>query len=246
MSQSVTPTPAPEPWRKRLKDAWRRKRPAVLAGPVYWLVRGLLATVRVQVEGWDEVKDLPGGKILAGWHGRVVLAINLFRGQGVWTIISMSRDGEMQNRIFTRFGFKTIRGSTKRGGIEAAVESIRVLKTGVTMAFTPDGPRGPSGIIQPGMMLMARKSGAWLVPVGVSCRRRWLFKSWDRYMIPKPFTQGLMIFGAPMQIPAGANEEEVEAIRVQFEREMHRLEREAEARFGHPEPDWHAPGAHRP
>lgn len=201
--------------------------------PIYLLVRLIGLTIRLKTEGWEEAQALPGGRIYLGWHGRTVLAALLFRGRGVWTIISQSRDGEMQNRIFSLFGFRTIRGSSGRGGVKAAIESIRALKQGGEMAFTPDGPRGPSGVVQGGVMLMARKSGAALVPVGVSASRRWLVKSWDRFMVPKPFSQGLMIFGSPLYVPADASEEEIEAVRLKLEGEMHRLEQEAERRMGH-------------
>ena len=226
-----------------MKAWWRRVRPRILPYPIYWLVRLILATVKIQLIGWDKVEALTTGSILSGWHGRIVLATKVFRGRGVYALISHSRDGEMQNKIFRLFGFKTIRGSTGRGGIKALRECINVLKSGEMMAFTPDGPRGPSGVVQNGMLVMAKKSGAAMIPVGVSANRRWLFRSWDRYMIPKPFSAGVMIFGEPMYLDENASDEQVELVRQQFEKEMHRLERQAEAQFGHATPDWHAPEA---
>jgi len=216
-----------------VKAWWRRVRPSVLSQPIYWVVRLIGATLRITMEGWDRVEATPGGKILAGWHGRTFVAAIRFRGMGVWTIISQSRDGEMQNRIFTRFGFKTIRGSTGRGGVRAAVEAIKVLRAGAMLAFTPDGPRGPSGVVQEGIMAMAQKSGAAIFPVGVSSSRRRLVKTWDRYMVPGFFSRCIMIFGEPLTVPADASPDEVERIRLEFEREMHRLEAEAERRVGH-------------
>ena len=216
-----------------MKAWWRRVRPNVLPFPIYCLVRLIGMTLKIQIEGFEPYKNMPGGKIYAGWHGRTLLAALFFRGQGVWTIISQSKDGEMQNRIFKKFGFKTIRGSTGRGGAQAAIESINVLKEGNSMAFPPDGPRGPSGIVQPGIMLMARKSGAVLVPVGVSANRRWLIPAWDKYMIPKPFAKGIMIFGEGKTVPPKATPEEIEEIRLWLESEMHRLEQLAEQKMGH-------------
>jgi lysophospholipid acyltransferase (LPLAT)-like uncharacterized protein len=219
-----------------VKQWWRNVRPYVLSGLAFLVARALSATWRIRAVGWDEVRGRPGGKVLAGWHGRTFVAAAFFRGQGVWTIISHSKDGEMQDRIFRRFGFKTIRGSTGRGGAMAAAESIRVLRAGALMAFTPDGPRGPSGVVQPGILLMAKKSGAALVPVGVSADRRWLVRTWDRYMVPKPFAQCVMEFGEPMSLPPDSSEEEVEEFRVRFEQEIRRLEAEAERMAGHAEP----------
>lgn len=217
----------------KLKGWWRTVRPRILAFPIYLIARFIGATLRIELEGYDRAKRLEGGKIFAGWHGRTFLAAIVFRGQGVWTIISQSNDGNMQNRIFRRLGFNIIRGSSGRSGVRAAVEAIKVLREGATMAFTPDGPRGPSGVVQGGIMLMAQKSGAALVPVGVSAARRWLFPAWDRYLIPKPFSRAIMIFGDPIYVPEDACEDLVESERVRLQNELHRLEREAEARMGH-------------
>lgn len=216
-----------------MKAWWRRIRPNVLSLPIFLLARLIGLTLRIQVDGWDKLQALPGGKILAGWHGRTFVAAIFFRGKGVWTIISQSRDGEMQNRIFTRFGFKTIRGSTGRGGVRAAVEAIRVLREGAMMAFTPDGPRGPSGVVQDGILTMAMKSGAAVVPVGVSASRRKLVKTWDRYLVPGFFARCLMIFGDPLYLPADASPEQIAEVRERLQAEMHRLEEEAERRMGH-------------
>lgn len=224
-----------------IKAKWRQIRPYVISHLAYTLANLLGKTLKIETVGLDRVEELEGGKILAGWHGRIFLATQVFKNQGVWTIISHSRDGEMQKRIFTKFGYNTIRGSTGRGGARAAVESIKVLRKGAMMAFTPDGPRGPSGVIQNGMLAMAQKSGAAMIPVGVSAKDRWLVKSWDRWMVPKPFSQGIMIFGTPLYVPANASDDEIERIRQTFELEMHRLERLAEQLYGYPNPDWHSP-----
>ncbi|MBL8068583.1 MAG: lysophospholipid acyltransferase family protein [Armatimonadetes bacterium] len=221
-----------------MKAWWRRVRPHLLPPLVYALIRLIMSTVKVELRNFHEPV---GGGILLGWHGRIILATKSFRNRGYWIMVSQSRDGEMQNRILSRFGFKVIRGSTGRGGAQALIECIKALKGGAIFAFTPDGPRGPSGIVQMGAVTMAKKSGKPLIPVGVGTDRRWLFKSWDRYMIPKPFAHGVMIFGTPVTVPPNATDEECESIRLTIENEMRRLEAEAEALFGHPAPDWHAP-----
>lgn len=216
-----------------LKQRWRNVRPYVL-GPLILIVARLLSsTWRIRVVGFDQVAALPGGKIYAGWHGRTFVAARYFKGRGVWTIISHSKDGDMQDIIFRGFGFRTIRGSTGRGGIKAAIASIDVLKEGATMAFTPDGPRGPTHVVQGGIMLMAKKSGAWLVPVGVSADRRKLVRTWDSYMVPGFFARCLMVFGEPIQVPRDASEADVEQARALLEERMNALEAEAESEMGH-------------
>lgn len=213
--------------RRRIPGSW-------IAFLVYAIARFIGLTVRLKTEGYDRYKKEPRSIIFAGWHGRTLMAASLFRKKGFWTIISLSRDGEVQNQIFQRFGFNTIRGSSGRNGVKALVESINVLKQpGTRMAFTPDGPRGPTHIVQSGIVQMAQKSGCLLVPVGVSARRRWLAKTWDSFMVPKPFTSGLMIFGDPIEIDAKASSDEAERVRLLLENEMNRLEAEAESRMGH-------------
>ena len=213
-----------------LKYKWRNVRPHLVNGILYGLIRLIGSTMRIQVV------DAPASyekTILCGWHGRTFAFANLFRNKGLWVIISQSRDGEMQARIFGRLGFQIIRGSTGRGGERALVQAIRALRNGGTMAMTPDGPRGPNGVVQDGVMVMAQKSGAALLPGGFSCKPRWVFKSWDKYNVPWPFSKGVILFGDPIFVPADADALEIERLRLQLEHEMHRLEQEAERQMGH-------------
>lgn len=123
------------------------------------------------------------------------------------------------------------------------MEAVKVLKKGAVLCFTPDGPRGPSGIVQGGLMVMAKKSGQPIIPIGMSTNRRWLIKSWDRYMIPKPFSRGVMVFGEPIFVPSDATDDQVESLRQKAELAIHQAEIDAEAHFGHSKPTWHSPGA---
>lgn len=214
-----------------MKAWWRRIRPRLLSGIAYALVRFIGMTMHFRTEGEEEFEAIEGGKILCGWHGVSLPASARFRKRGFWVIISLSKDGDIQNHVFRRLGFNSIRGSTGRGGERALVESIRELKKGAVMALTPDGPRGPSGIVQPGILMMARKSGCALVPIGISARPRIRFeKAWDRYMVPLPFSKARMIYGAPFRVPADATEAQVEEIRLALQQEIHRLQELAEQR----------------
>lgn len=201
-----------------------------MSGLLFWIARAVGSSLRTEEEGYAAAKALPGGKILLTWHGRTIVPGQFFRNEGFWVIISNSRDGEIQNRILGRMGFHVIRGSTGRGGERALIESIRCLKAGNTMAITPDGPRGPSGVVQGGVMRMAQKSGAALIPVGISAKPRWLAKSWDKHMVPYPFARCVILFGDPMYVPKDADEEILEKIRLELQSKMHEMEMKAEAR----------------
>jgi len=203
--------------------------PEVVSGILFTILRTVCTTIRVRLDNYPANEHK---LIFCGWHGRSFTFANQFRKRNWWVIISHSSDGEIQTQIFSRLGYRVIRGSTGRGGVRAAVEAIRALKEGGTMAMTPDGPRGPSGVVQGGVMLMALKSGAGLVPVGIAARPRFMAKSWDRYMVPTPFAKCIMIFGEPLYVPPGSSEEEVEQVRLKLESEIHRLEKESEARLG--------------
>ena len=139
----------------------------------------------------------------------------------------------MQTYIFRRFGFRVIRGSSSKGGIKAALEAIKVLKKDDTLAFTPDGPRGPSGTVHDGVLFMAQKSGAWIVPAGVSAKKRWFVPSWDRFMIPFPFSKGVIVFGEPFKISPQAAEEDLASYKAEIQKKMNELELKAESLMGH-------------
>lgn len=215
-----------------MKAWWRRHRPKVLSAPLYHFVSLFGNWTKLETDGYDRYKDLPDGIVFSGWHGRTILAPTLFRGQSYYALISLSKDGEIQNFIYQRFGFKTIRGSSGRGGARALVEIIKVLKGGAKIAFTPDGPRGPSGVVQDGILFMAQKSGALIVPVGVAAKRCWILATWDRFMLPKPFSQAIMLFGDAIKVPKNATPEEIETIRIQLEAAMHATQAEADRRMG--------------
>lgn len=190
---------------------------AILSRLAYGLFRLLGSSQRLAVEGWEPFSKDDSKLIFCGWHGKSLIFANYFRRRGYWVIISNSNDGDIQNRVFELLGYQSIRGSTGRGGVKAALQGVKALKAGGTMAITPDGPRGPSGIVQGGVMMMAQRSGARLVPVGISAKRAWYAKSWDRYMIPGLFSKARIVFGEPLPVPAEASDEQVEVIRLEFE-----------------------------
>jgi hypothetical protein len=215
-----------------MKKWWKRTSQGLLPRVGYWAAQSLWLSMRLRTEGKEKIAGIETGIIFCGWHGRSYAPAMMFKKKGFWVIISHSKDGEMQNKIFSRLGFNVIRGSTGRGGVRAALEGIKILKEGGKMAITPDGPRGPYGVVQGGVILMARKSGAALVPLGISAKPRKLAQSWDRYMIPFPFSKALVIFDDPIYIPEDASEELQEELRLKLEMRIHELHSEAECKLG--------------
>jgi lysophospholipid acyltransferase (LPLAT)-like uncharacterized protein len=217
--------------RDRLRNEQRGRRFGTL---IHALARLLYRTVRVQFVNPEGLDTRNKGAIFVTWHGRSLIPANVFRNRGYWALISLSRDGEIQNTVFQRFGFQTIRGSTGRGGVRAALQMARKVKEGGVLAFTPDGPRGPTHKVQHGVILMAEKSGAPIIPLGISATRRWLMRSWDSYMLPKPFSRAYFLVGEPIYVPSDLDEAGREAIAAQVEIAINRLEKEAERLAGHP------------
>lgn len=194
---------------------------AELVFRLLWLIAtGLAATVRFSVEGWDrflEVKNGGAGGIIVLWHGVTMLPIYYCRRHGLYSIVSVSRDGELQNKMLKSRGFKTIRGSSGRQAVRALLESVRCLKAGGVMALTPDGPKGPPKVVQPGTVHLAQSSGSPVLPVGLACAPCKRLASWDSHLIPLPFARAALVFGEPLYVhdsddPAAAAERIADAI----------------------------------
>src|SRR5580658_4148619 len=189
------------------RNAQTARRNALLSWIIFRIARLIYCTLRLRDDKMPRYETSGKGCIYVTWHGRSLIAANYLRNRGYWALVSLSREGELRSRIFERFGLQIVRGSTGRGGVKGALQMARKVKEGGALAFTPDGPRGPSHKVQQGVILMAQKSGAPIVPVGISASRRWLFtRSWDSYMLPKPFAHAFWITGDPISIPEDLDE----------------------------------------
>lgn len=214
------------------RSLWERIRLGAIFR-LLWLISTALAfTVRTRVEGHDKVERLvadgEGGLILP-WHGVSMLPIYRYRNRGFYSMVSVSRDGELQNKLLTSRGFKTIRGSSGRHGIRALLESVRCIKEGNIMALTPDGPKGPPKKVQPGPVYLARKSGCPVLPVGVACAPCKRLSSWDSHMIPMPFARAVIAFGDPLRIEPDESDEQAAA---RIENAIESADRRAEELLG--------------
>ena len=181
-------------------DARHERRIEWLSRLGVWLVRALGSTWRVRVSHDDDVRRLrAAGKpiVFMLWHGQMLPLLYHHRHERVVVLISEHADGEIIARIATRLGFQTVRGSTSRGAARALLGLARVVDEGHDLAITPDGPRGPAKSLAPGAMIVAQRSGAPLVAAAVSASRAWRLKSWDQFLIPKPFARLHIAYSAP-------------------------------------------------
>ena len=190
------------------------------AGPVLGAIalRALGATLRVRREE-AAVAPLWAARapvIYAVWHGRLLLLPYLYGHRGSRVLASRSRDGELVARWIRRFGLEPVRGSSTRGGGEALRLLTRALRSGHEVVVVPDGPKGPREVLKPGVIALARLTGAPIVPMALGASREWRLRSWDEFRIPKPFARCVMRFGEPIYVarhPAGeeAARKDVEA-----------------------------------
>lgn len=199
------------------------------------LVRLLGSTLRFQLtleEGSladGERHALPA--IYCFWHRAMIPAAYHFRNMQIGIMISRSFDGECIARIVERLGYRPVRGSSSRGGAGALMGMRQELEEGHPAVFTADGPRGPIYVAKPGAVLLAAKTGHKICCFHVAVERAWILKSWDRMMIPKPFSRASFYITSPLTVPAAATDEQMEEGRQQVQAALDRARLGAEAKL---------------
>jgi lysophospholipid acyltransferase (LPLAT)-like uncharacterized protein len=184
-------------------------------------VRVLNATLRVRLmdpENEQAALKQGNGVIYASWHQRFFPGITFFSTRKpIAIIVSKSLDGEMIARVVRSLGWHPVRGSSSRGGKEALAE-IRCLGTsGFRVGHIVDGPQGPFGVVKPGLIRIAQFTGMPIVPTITSAQHRWVFNSWDRFMVPKPFSRVIIRFGDPIYVPENLDAQAFENQRLTVE-----------------------------
>lgn len=169
--------------------------------------------------------------IYAFWHGRQFLLLYGHKNAGIILPSSESRDGEIQARILKRFGYGVVRGSSKRKGDRALLGLVDGLRKGKTIALAVDGPRGPLYEVKQGVTYLAGKLNKPIIPVSTGAKRFWILeKIWDKYLLPAPFTQGVVIYGDPIFV-RGTDEKELESSSRELASALNRLTDQADKYF---------------
>lgn len=145
---------------------------------------------------------------------------------------SRSFDGEYIARIIESFGFKAVRGSSSRGGVRALLGMHTIVESGGVAAFTIDGPRGPQYVAKPGPVLLARNTGAPIRCFYVAPKDAWVLDSWDRLLIPKPFTAVHIRWTGPIYVPKETNTGDLQAYHDEMQRALERVQRDAQIIVG--------------
>lgn len=201
----------------------------------YRYIRLLHATMRLEYRGREHLDDArrdPGQFILAFWHSRFLMMPYSYPGEKITVLVSRHRDAELIARILERFGHDVTKGSSTRGGAAGLLEILRKVKRGCDVGITPDGPKGPRRRVKPGVIGVARLSGLPIVPVAFSASRGRRLNSWDRTLLPRPFSRGVFVYGEPIRVPRESGEDGEEPFRLLLESEMERLTDDLDRELG--------------
>lgn len=169
------------------------------------LLRLLASTWRVHTvngESLDEARRSGQPVLFALWHGELLPLLWHQRARGVAVMISEHRDGEVVAQIAHALGYRTVRGSSSRGASRALLGLTRAIESGIDGAITPDGPRGPAHTFAPGVAVAAQRTGVPIVPIRARASRAWRLRSWDRFVIPKPFARVTVTIGPLTRVTA--------------------------------------------
>jgi len=198
----------------------------------YLLIKIISSTYRFRFLGLENEKAAllkSGAVIYGGWHQRLFSGITPFaRRKPIVITISESRDGEYIAKIAELVGWRTVRGSSSRGGSKAFRELKSLAKNGYSIAHIVDGPQGPPEVIKPGLLRIARATGLPILPAAVSPQKKWVFNSWDRFMIPKPFSKIIVRFGEAVHVPKSMSKSDLEMERQRIEKQLKILIRETD------------------
>jgi len=164
-----------------------------------------------------------GVVLLCIWHQQFFSTVRPFKKYKTFNpsiMISQSKDGEIVAKMALHNGWNPVRGSSSNGGMEALKKMITNLKEKKLAAHIVDGPKGPSGIVKAGVILLAHASNAVIVPLSVSAEKAWYFKSWDKFLLPKPFSKVILRFGEMIKFDRVKDRETFEKQRIRLEEIM--------------------------
>lgn len=190
-----------------------------------WALRLLAATLRLRREERTVEPLLASGApaIFVVWHARILLLPYLYRERGLRVLVSRSEDGAMVAGLVRRLGFVVVRGSSSRGGVHGLRALVRALDEGHSVVLVPDGPRGPREILKPGVVALARLTGAPVVPVALGASSEWRARSWDEFRVPKPFSRCVVRLGEPIAVPRDVDAAGEESVRKEIETALRAL-----------------------
>jgi hypothetical protein len=208
---------------------------AVAPQLAYAYLRLLRASMRLEFRNREilqEARTRHGQYILVFWHSRLLMMPFVYPGNKIVVLASSHRDSEMLGRVLARFGVERARGSSTRGGVGGLRELLRRVRDGYDLGITPDGPKGPRRRVKAGVIATAGFTARPIIPVAFAASHGRRVGSWDRTLLPYPFSRGIYLYGEPMLVPRNAPEQESERLRLQLEQTLDALTDEADRAVG--------------
>jgi len=172
--------------------------------------------------------------ILTFWHGRILLMLfpyRTYRSQKACVMNSVHRDGEIITRVLKRFGISAVRGSSTRGWMGGLKGMLEAYRQGYDLLVVPDGPRGPRYHAKPGVLQLARATGAPIFPATYGAAWKTTVRSWDRLLIPFPLSRVTYVIGQPIRVPADASANLMEEKRKELENTLLTITAQADESF---------------
>jgi lysophospholipid acyltransferase (LPLAT)-like uncharacterized protein len=198
----------------------------ILPSLLWAMVHGIHGSLKIRSAGEDEIRNLNrrGKRIVyVFWHGQSFFLIKYMAHRNIHLIASPSRDGRLGADVLKRFGYGIIFGSSHKSPIRAIIQSLQAMRRGRDMAIAVDGPRGPFHQAKPGALFLAKKMNASIVPTVTAALPAWTFRSWDRFVLPRPFARAAIVFGKPVLLSPDLSAETLEKESRMIEEELNRL-----------------------
>lgn len=213
---------------------FRQRLALALITAAGWLLVRLIGPTlryRVSIEEGGPASPWICPAVYVFWHRCVIPALYWYRGKDIAVMTSSSFDGEYIARIIEHFGYRAVRGSSTRGGVRALLGMHTEIEEGRAVAFTIDGPRGPLYVAKPGPVLLARNVKLPVIAFHCAVERAWTLNSWDRFLIPKPFSRVVLRVSQPVDVPPEAEGAALDSYHQQMQAALDRAREAAEAAF---------------
>lgn len=220
---------------KALLTSVKTKIIGTVAGLLLQLISRTIKWDQVFLSNYEETVFETHPRIICFWHGRQLMipwayqAAKSEKRLGLFALISMHSDGRIIANAIKLFGASSVEGSSTRGGREASKKLLSLLKVGSSIVITPDGPKGPIYKAKPGALKLAYRSKAPIVPISYSAEKYWTFGSWDKMILPKPFTKGVFVFGKPYYIEEDITDQNLAQKLAELEQALNLVQKAADS-----------------
>ncbi len=198
---------------------------------LHGIINVLCKTVKINILNSEKVERLIQQKpnyVLACWRGIMEIAGYVHRNQNISALVSQSKDGSLLANSLAKWNYKVERGSSHKGGKEALNSMLGNAENKFSIAITPDGPTGPARIMKAGAVIAAQRAQIPLVLLGVAYKKKYIFKSWDKFEVPKFFSKATLVYSEPVMLSKDLSRDEISKLITEYENLLNQLQKNAE------------------